>query len=156
MATLVMSPRLGWRLSDLPAFFNYIRTYIALYLEAITITRTMDRSRRRETRVLFLPQPTPHAPPCPRSPSQTKQNKTKRNVKVEAVRGERDLLRQQRAALEDKLADVEKFQSSKRGQALDRMEQDLAAERMARVELEADRDDLQSQLAAALQATGRR
>jgi len=74
---------------------------------------------------------------------------------VEAVRGERDALRQERATLEDKLADVEKFQSSKRGQALDRMEQDLAAERMARVELEADRDDLQSQLAAALQSKGR-
>lgn len=72
--------------------------------------------------------------------------------KVEAVRGERDTLRQQRAALEDKLADVEKFQSSRRGQALVRMEQDLAQERMARVELEADRDDLESQLAAALQA----
>ncbi|CAN0293993.1 unnamed protein product [Pylaiella littoralis] len=75
--------------------------------------------------------------------------------KVEAVRAERDALRRERAVLEDKLADVEKFQSSKRGQALDRMEQELAAERMARVELEADRDDLQSQLAAALHATGR-
>lgn len=75
---------------------------------------------------------------------------------MEAVRGERDLIRKERATLEDKLADVEKFQSSKRGQALDRMEHDLAAERMTRVELEADRDDLQSQLAAALQAAGRR
>ncbi|CAM9982948.1 unnamed protein product [Ectocarpus sp. 13 AM-2016] len=75
--------------------------------------------------------------------------------KVEAVRGERDALRQERATLQDKLADVEKFQSSNRGQALDRMEQDLASERMQRVELEADRDDLQSQLAAALQAAAR-
>lgn len=74
---------------------------------------------------------------------------------MEAVRAERDALREESAVLEDKLADVEKFQSSKRGQALDRMEQDLASERMARVELEADRDDLQSQLAAALRATGR-
>ncbi|CAM9157154.1 unnamed protein product [Hapterophycus canaliculatus] len=71
--------------------------------------------------------------------------------KVEAVRVERDALRQERATLQDQLADVEKFQSSRRGQALVRMEQDLARERMARVELEADRDDLESQLAAALQ-----
>lgn len=76
-------------------------------------------------------------------------------TKVEAVRAEREVLRQERAALEDKLADVEKFQSSERGRALDRMEQDLAKEKMARVELEADRDDLQSQLAAALQVTAR-
>lgn len=74
-------------------------------------------------------------------------------AKVEAVRGERDSLRQQKATLEDKLSDVEKFQSSRRGQALVRMEQDLARERMARVELEANRDDLESQLAAALQGT---
>lgn len=69
------------------------------------------------------------------------------------MRAERDTLRQDRAALEDKLADVEKFQLSERGRALDRMEQELASEKMARVELEADRDDLQTQLAAALQAT---
>lgn len=75
--------------------------------------------------------------------------------KVEAVRAEREALRQECAALEDKLADVEKFQSSERGRALDRMEQDLAKEKMARVELEADRDDLQSQLAAALQVSTR-
>lgn len=80
------------------------------------------------------------SPPLPQYPK-----------KVEAVRAERDALRHERATLEDKLADVEKFQSSERGRALDRMEQELASERMARVELEADRDDLQSQLAVALQ-----
>lgn len=69
------------------------------------------------------------------------------------MRAERDGLRQDRAALEDKLADVEKFQLSERGRALDRMEQELAEEKMTRVELEADRDDLQTQLAAALQAS---
>lgn len=74
---------------------------------------------------------------------------------LETVRAERDSLRNERATLEDKLADVEKFQSSERGRALDRMEQELASEKMARVELEADRDDLQSQLAAVLQATAR-
>ena len=72
---------------------------------------------------------------------------------MEAVRAERDALRLEHASLEEKLADVERFQASKRGQALDRMEQELATEKMARVELEADRDDLQSQLSAALQAT---
>lgn len=71
---------------------------------------------------------------------------------VESVRAERDGLRRRCAALEDKLADVEKFQLSERGRALDRMEQELAAEKMARVELEADRDALQTQLAAALRA----
>ena len=70
---------------------------------------------------------------------------------VESLRAERDSLKQTLAGLEDKLADVEKFQMSERGRALERMEQELAQEKMARVELEADRDDLQTQLAAALQ-----
>lgn len=69
------------------------------------------------------------------------------------MRAERDSLRQDRAALEDKLADVEKFQVSERGRALDRMEQELAEEKMTRVELEADRDDLQTQLYAALESS---
>lgn len=72
------------------------------------------------------------------------------------MRTERDALRYKCAALEDKLADVEKFQRSERGRALDRMEQELATEKMARVDLEADRDDLQSQLAAALEAAARK
>lgn len=70
---------------------------------------------------------------------------------VESLRAERDSLKQTLTGLEDKLADVEKFQMSERGRALERMEQELAQEKMARVELEADRDDLQTQLAAALQ-----
>lgn len=74
---------------------------------------------------------------------------------VESLRAERDSFKRTLAALEDKLADVEKFQMSERGRALDRMEQELAEEKMARVELEADRDDLQTQLAAALQNTAR-
>lgn len=69
---------------------------------------------------------------------------------MESLRAERDTLRRRCSELEDKLADVEKFQHSERGRALDRMEQELASEKMARVELEADRDDLQTQLAAAL------
>lgn len=69
---------------------------------------------------------------------------------VENIRAERDTLRSELATLEDKLSDVEKFRESERGQALERMEEELAAEKIARVELEADRDDLQSQLAAAL------
>ena len=69
---------------------------------------------------------------------------------VESIRGERDTLRSEIAALEDRLFDVEKFRESEGGQMLEKMEQELAAEKMSRVELEADRDDLQSQLAAAL------
>lgn len=71
------------------------------------------------------------------------------------MRTERDALRCDCAALEDKLADVEKFQMSERGRALNRMEQELAEAKMARVELEADRDELQTQLAAALQTAGK-
>lgn len=64
---------------------------------------------------------------------------------VENIRAERDTLRSELATLEDKLSDVEKL-----GQTLEKMEQELAAEKIARVELETDRDDLQSQLAAAM------
>lgn len=64
------------------------------------------------------------------------------------MRGERDTLRITCSTLEDKLADVERFRGSDEGQALERMEQELAKEKMMRVELEADRDDLQTQLAA--------
>lgn len=71
-------------------------------------------------------------------------------LQVENIRADRDTLRSEIATLEDKLSDVERFRESERGQILEKMEQELAAEKMARVELEADRDDLQSQLAAAL------
>lgn len=71
------------------------------------------------------------------------------------MRAERNELQRRCTALEDNLANVEKFRVSKRGQALDRMEQELASEKMARVELEADRDELQTQLAAAHRANSR-
>ncbi|CAM9132806.1 unnamed protein product [Choristocarpus tenellus] len=76
--------------------------------------------------------------------------------KVDSLRVERSGLRRECAVLEDKLADVEKFQRSERGQALDRMERELAEEKMARVELEADRDDLQTQLSALTFSSGER